>query len=45
MNNMIDTLIPTIGVITDANWYLHLRLLSRFVRLIGYKGLVVFIDE
>ncbi len=34
-----------LGVITDANWYLHLRLLSRFTRLIGYKGLVVFIDE
>lgn len=34
-----------IGVITDANWYLHLRLLARFVRLIGQSGLVVFIDE
>ncbi len=34
-----------VGVITDANWYLHLRLLARFTRLIGYKGLVVFIDE
>ena len=34
-----------VGVITDANWYLHLRLLSGFVRAIGYKGLVVCIDE
>lgn len=34
-----------VGVITDANWYLHLRLLSRFARLIGMQGLLVCIDE
>lgn len=34
-----------VGVITDANWYLHLRLLSRFARIIGMKGLLVCIDE
>lgn len=37
--------IRSIGVISDANWYLHLRLLARFTRLIGHAGLVVFIDE
>ncbi len=37
--------IRSLGVISDANWYLHLRLLARFVRLIGQSGLVVFIDE
>ncbi len=34
-----------VGVITDANWYLHMRLLANFVRRIGYKGLVLFLDE
>lgn len=35
----------SIGVITDANWYAHLRLLARLVRLIGNRGLLVLIDE
>ncbi len=37
--------IRSLGVISDANWYLHLRLLARLTRLIGCAGLVVFIDE
>jgi len=33
------------GIIDDDNWYDYLKLLALFVRRIGYKGLVVFIDE
>ena len=32
-------------VIDDLNWYDFIKLLAVFVRRIGYKGLVVFIDE
>lgn len=35
-----------VGVIIDDNsWYDYLKLLARFVSSIGYKGLIVFIDE
>ena len=37
--------IRTLSIIDDASWYSHVRLLSRFVRLIGYQGLLVLIDE
>ena len=37
--------IRTLSIIDDASWYAHIRLLSRFVRLIGYQGLLVLIDE
>ena len=37
--------IRTLSIIDDATWYSHIRLLSRFVRLIGYQGLLVLIDE
>ena len=29
--------IRTLSIIDDASWYTHIRLLSRFVRLIGYQ--------
>jgi hypothetical protein len=32
-------------VIDDANWYDYLKLMGRFVRLAGYGGLVVVVDE
>lgn len=32
-------------IIGDDNWYDYLKLLARFVTDIGYKGLVLFIDE
>ncbi len=34
-----------VGIIDDGNWYLHLRLLARLARLLGYAGLLVCIDE
>lgn len=37
--------VRTISVIGDDNWYDHIKLLASFVRLAGYKGLAVFIDE
>lgn len=33
------------SIITDENWYDYIKLFSVFVRKIGYKGLVVFVDE
>jgi len=32
-------------IIDDGSWYEYIKLLARFVRDIGYKGLVIFIDE
>lgn len=32
-------------VIDDENWYDYLKLMAEFVRLAGYQGLVVMIDE
>lgn len=32
-------------IIDDQNFYDHLKLMSRFVRLAGFRGLVVFLDE
>lgn len=37
--------VRTLSVIDDANWYTHIRLLAHFVRLIGYGGCLVLIDE
>ena len=38
--------IPGIGsIISDDNWYDSIKLLAHLVTAIGYKGLVVFIDE
>ncbi len=37
--------VRTLSVIGDDNWYDHLKLIAAFVRLAGYKGLAVFIDE
>ena len=33
------------SVIDNANWYDYLKLMARFVRLAGYEGLVVILDE
>lgn len=32
-------------IVDDGNWYDHVKLLSRFVRMAGFAGLVVFLDE
>lgn len=37
--------IRTLSVIDDANWYMYLRLLAAFSRLIGQRGLLVLLDE
>lgn len=33
------------GIIDDDNWYDYLKLFAVFAKAIGYRGLVVFIDE
>lgn len=33
------------GIIDDENWYDYIKLIAVFVRRLGYRGLVVFIDE
>lgn len=33
------------SIINDENWYDYIKLFSVFVRKIGYKGLVIFLDE
>lgn len=33
------------GIIDDENWYDYIKLMAVFVRRLGYRGLVVFIDE
>ena len=33
------------GIIDDESWYDFIKLWSRFARYVGYKGLVVYIDE
>ena len=35
----------TQGIINDDNWYEYLKLIAEFVKMIGYKGLMVYIDE
>ncbi|MBE6598527.1 MAG: biotin carboxylase [Ruminococcaceae bacterium] len=35
----------SVSVINDENWYDYLKLMTSFVRLVGYSGLCVFIDE
>ena len=37
--------IRSLSVINDDNWYDYLKLFTSFVRLVGYSGLCVFIDE
>lgn len=32
-------------IIEDTSWYDYIKLLAHFVKNIGYKGLVIFIDE
>ncbi len=35
----------TQGIINDDNWYDYLKLLAVFVKKLGYKGMMVYIDE
>lgn len=35
----------SLSIIDDDNWYDHLKLLTAFARLVGYRGLCVCIDE
>lgn len=37
--------IKSLSVINDDNWYDYLKLFTAFVRLVGYSGLCVYIDE
>lgn len=37
--------IRSLSVINDDNWYDYLKLLTQFVRMVGYSGLCVYIDE
>ena len=37
--------IRSLGIVTDDTWYDTLKLLAAFVRMVGYAGLCVFIDE
>jgi len=37
--------IRSLSIINDENWYDYLKLVTSFVRLVGYAGLCVFIDE
>jgi hypothetical protein len=37
--------LPVGEIITDENWYEYVRLLAAFSARIGYRGLLVFIDE
>ncbi|MAS33614.1 MAG: biotin carboxylase [Anaerolineaceae bacterium] len=32
-------------IVDDSSWYDYIKLLAQFVKDIGYKGLVIFIDE
>ncbi|MCB0210616.1 MAG: ATP-binding protein [Anaerolineae bacterium] len=32
-------------IIDDESWYDYIKLMAQFVRHIGYKGLIIFIDE
>ncbi len=33
------------SIINDENWYDYIKLMALFVRKIGYKGLIVYLDE
>lgn len=37
--------IRSLSVIGDDNWYDYLKLFTAFVRLVGYSGLCIYIDE
>lgn len=37
--------IRSLVIINDDNWYDYIKLLTSFVRLAGYSGLCIFIDE
>ncbi len=33
------------SIIDDESWYNYIKLYAQFVRIIGYKGFIIFIDE
>ena len=37
--------LPVGAIIDDSNWYNYIKLLAVFCRMIGYRGLIVFLDE
>lgn len=37
--------VKSLSIISDDNWYDYLKLMTAFVRLVGYAGLCVYIDE
>lgn len=37
--------IPVSGVIDDSNWYEYIKLLALFSRRLGYRGLLMVLDE
>ncbi len=37
--------IPVSTIINDDNWYDYIKLMAAFSRKVGYRGLVVFLDE
>ncbi|MDR1374645.1 MAG: ATP-binding protein [Treponema sp.] len=39
------TLLPVGEIITDDNWYEYIKLFAAFSAKIGYRGLLLFIDE
>jgi hypothetical protein len=38
-------LLPVGEIITDENWYDYIKLLAAFSAALGYRGLLIFIDE
>lgn len=40
-----DVGIRSLSVINDENWYDYLKLFTAFVRIAGYSGLCIYIDE
>ncbi len=41
----VQTGLRAVSVISDVNWYDHIKLICALVRKVGYAGLCVFIDE
>ncbi len=37
--------IRSLSIVTDDNWYDQMKLIAQFVRLVGFRGLCIFIDE
>lgn len=37
--------IRSLSIVSDDSWYNYIKLFAQFVRLVGYEGLCMFIDE